>query len=224
MVKASLFLFSLFVLGGQLCFSQDELMTGIVADSATFAPLQYVNVKIRNSTRGTTSDSKGNFSIHAGRRDTLTFSFIGHRTVEIPLWDWEPGIVLMAEEPTILNSITIRDSPLDNAYEYLFEEENEKLKKASGKLRFYYSKEKKENIKVRRLDNENLRVKTYVDLLVNNDEVKKGLMNKYKLTESEYYEVLLKFNAKNSGFMYYLTGSELLSMLNRFFEAQVGGK
>lgn len=225
MMKVLSALVILFVSASCSCFAQDlELINGIVADSATFIPLQYVNVQVKNSTRGTSSDSKGNFSIPASRKDTLLFSFIGYRTVELSLWDWEPSVVLLPEESTILKSITIRDSRLDDGYQYLFEEENELLRRSTKKLPFYYSKSKKENIKVRRLDNENLRVKTYVDLVMNNQDIKNGLMKKYRLSEAEYYDVLLKFNEKNSRVMYYLTASELLSILNRFFEAEAPRK
>lgn len=207
-----------FVLMGFCSFGQQqEQINGIVADSATFAALPHVNIRIKNTYRGTTSDVKGNFAIQASRKDTLVFSFVGYKTVERPLYDWEPSMILMAEEKVILNQITIEDIRLGDPYSYLFEEENERLRQSTKKLPFYMSRGKKERIWVKRLENENLRVKTYVDLVINNPEIKTNLIKKHNLTEQEYYNILTRFNEKNYGTMYYLSASELLSLLNRFF-------
>ena len=68
-----------------------------------------------------------------------------------------------------------------------------------------------------RLTNENVRVKTYVDVVINMPETKENLMKTHRLTEAQYYDLLGKFNEQNYSVMYYLTASELLSLLNKFF-------
>jgi hypothetical protein len=209
----------LFVTFKHECFGQGQmLIKGIVADSATFNPLPYVNIQIRGSTRGVRSDIEGNFSIQATAEDTLLFSFVGYRTVELPLWNWEPGVVLMNQIAFELKSITIQDTRLNDLYENLFDDQNARLKKENRKLPFYYSRLKKEKIKIHRLGSENIRVATYLDV-INNPDVKGTLMKKYALTETEYYAVLRKFNERNYQSMYYLTHAELLSHLYRFFDA-----
>lgn len=219
MVKRKSILFLILVWCAHHSFCQEhELITGIVVDSATFSPLPYVNIQVKNTSRGTNSDAKGNFSIMASRKDTLLFSFVGYRSVQLTLRYWEPSMVRMAERPFVLQSVTIRDTHLEEPYYRMFDEENARLKESTKKLPFYYPKYKKEKIKVQRLENENLRVKTYVDVVVNNAELKGLLMEKHKLTEQEYYAILTKFNERNYTFMYYLTASELLSLLYRFYE------
>jgi hypothetical protein len=209
----------LFVLFRLECFSQDQMLVkGIVADSATFNPLPYVNIQILNSTRGTRSDLQGNFSIQASPQDTLLFSFVGYKTLRLPLWNWEPGVIRMTQVTFELRSITIQDTRLNDLYENLFDDQNARLRKENKKLPFYYSKLKKEKIKIHRLRNENIRVATYVDM-INDPEVKSTLMKKHNLTEETYYTVLRKFNEKNHQAMYYLTPAELLSHLYRFFDA-----
>jgi hypothetical protein len=204
-----------------LCLSwtthAQELMRGIVGDSATFSPLPYVTVQIKNRTRGTTTDTQGNFSIVATQQDTLVFSLVGYETLELPLIGWEPSMVLMAEKVTMLKSITIRDSRIENAYESMFEEENERWRQQNKKLPFYYSKIKKEKIRVGRLYTENMRVRTYVDYVIKNEELKENLMKKHSLTETEYYNLLGEFNALNYSVMYYLTAGELITLVNNFF-------
>jgi hypothetical protein len=201
------------------CFAQEVVtVKGVVADSATLRSIPFVNVIIKHTTRGTTSDANGYFILSAHPKDTVLFSFIGYRTLELPVKDWEPSVVLITEIATMLKSVTIRDTRLADPYEHLFDEQNALLEKENKSLPFYYSKDKKERIMVSRQKKETLRVKNYVDLIVKNDEIKLELMKKHKLSEKEYYDLLTKFNEKNYAIMYYLTDSELLSLLYRFFD------
>src|SRR5690606_31304069 len=58
-------------------------VTGTVTDGTTFQPLPGVNILIRGSAVGTTTDSNGKFSIDADDGDVLVFSFIGYASVEL---------------------------------------------------------------------------------------------------------------------------------------------
>ena len=201
-------------------FAQDLVtVKGLVADSASHRPIPYVNIIIKHTTKGTTTDKNGYFTLLAQPADTILFSFIGYQTLEFPVMDWEPSVILLAEHATILSTIIIKGAALPDPYEHLFDEENIKLKNSRQAIPFYYPKEKKEKILLGRAKAEQKRVKHYVDLLVKDDRVKNELMKKHKLTENEYYDILTKFNEKNYAIMYYLTDSELLSLLYRFYEA-----
>jgi hypothetical protein len=203
------------------CSAQSaETIKGIVADSATHRPIPYVNVIIKHTQRGTTTDQQGYFGLPAYPSDTLVFSFVGYKTLEFPLVDWEPSVILLPEEVRMLNTVTVEGTPLADPYEHLFDEENIRLKNSQQAIPFYYPRDKKERIKIARAKNESLRVKHYVDLLVKDDKVRNDLMKKHKLTEEQYYVILTKFNEKNYAIMYYLTDSELLSLLYRFYENQ----
>lgn len=200
-----------------LACNAQEIFTGMVGDSATFTPLPYVTVRIKNQGRGTITNEQGNFRIQATRQDTLIFSFVGYKPLALALYDWEPSMVLLPEQSTMLNNITIRDTRIDNPYEGMFDEENQALRRANKGLPFYYSKSKKQKAKLIRLGDENIRVKTYVDAVIKNDEIKINLMEKYSLTEAEYYTLLGDFNAQYYTVMYYITTGELVGMLNNFF-------
>lgn len=199
-----------------------ELMRGMIADSASFQPLPYVNVTVKGKNKGTASDLQGNFSILATQQDTLVFSLLGYKTLELPLVGWEPSLVLLAERVTVLESITIEDKPIENPYEGMFDEQNEQLRKQNKKLPFYYDKRRKDKVRTQRLRNENERVRTYVDVVINSTEVKADLMKKYRLTEEQYYTLLARFNEKNYSVMYYLTAGELISLINNFYARNVG--
>lgn len=195
-----------------------EIIKGIVVDSATFSPLPYVSVQVKNKSRGSTTDTQGNFSVMATQQDTLIFSLLGYESLEYPLTDYEASVIRMAERTTLLKTITIDDTRLDNPYEGLFDDQNAARLKA--RIPFYYSKARKDKIKAGRWRDENLRVQTYIDVVVNNPETKTGLMKRFSLSEEEYYAILTKFNETHYNVMYYLTAAELTSFLNRFFESQ----
>jgi hypothetical protein len=193
-----------------------EVIKGIVVDSATFAPLPYVSVQIKNKSRGVNTDHQGNFSILALPQDTLLLSLLGYERLELPLLDYEASVIRLSERATILKTITINETRSDNPYEGLFDDQNAALLKR--RIPFYFSKARKEKIRVGRWRDENIRVQTYVDVVINNPETKANLIKKFSLTDEEYYTILTQFNEKHYNVMYYLTAAELISFLNQFFE------
>jgi hypothetical protein len=197
-------------------------MKGMVVDSATFSPLPYVSIQVKNKNRGTTSDTKGNFSILATQDDTLVFSLLGYEHLEYPLYGYEASVIMLAERSTTLRSITINDTRLnDNPYEGLFDDQNaERDKRLHKRIPFYYHRGKKDKIKVGRWREESMHAQTYVDVVINNPTTKINLMKKYALDEKQYYEILTRFNEQYYNVMYYLTQAELLSFLNQFFERE----
>lgn len=197
--------------------AQQEFFRGIVVDSASMNALPSVNVIIKNTVRGTTTDAEGSFSIRASRNDTLVFSLVGYETVELPLLAYEAGVIRMTQKYTLLKAVTIDEYRAGNLYEGMFDDRNAGLQR---RIPFFVSKAKKEKIKVQALREENLRVKTYIDVVVNDSTMKKRMMETYSLTEAEYYDVLTAFNEKHHRVMYYLTPAELISLINTFFRGQ----
>ena len=58
-------------------------ITGIVTDAATGQPMAGVNVIVKGTVKGTSTDSDGRYVIEAISGESLVFSFIGFKTVEI---------------------------------------------------------------------------------------------------------------------------------------------
>lgn len=216
-VFVSLFSFA----SAQQIVGLQQVVKGIVVDSATFAPLPYVSVQVKNKGVGTSTDIKGNFSVIASQTDTLILSLLGYERLEIPLFDYEASMIRMAERATLLKSITVTDDRMDNPYEGLFDDQNRELnKRLKKRIPFYYNKGKKDKIKAGRWREQTLHVQTYLNLVVNNPATKADLMKKYSLTEQQYYTILTRFNEKYYNIMYFLTTAELASLLNRFFETE----
>ena len=62
------------------------IVTGTVTDAETSDPLPGVNVVVKNTTVGTSTDRDGRFELDASSlQDTLVVSFVGYRTEEVPL-------------------------------------------------------------------------------------------------------------------------------------------
>ena len=208
----------LFILLASISARAQTIVKGIVVDSASFAPLAFVNIQLKNTRQGTTTDSKGNFGILARESDTLVFSLVGYERLEFPLAGYEPSLIRMVEKTTVLPSITVDDSRIENPYEGMFEGQGPTRLKAG--IPFYYSKGRKDRVMAGRWRQQALHVQTYVEVVINDPETKSGLMKSHDLTEKEYYDILTRFNEKHYEVMYFLTAAELKSFLNRFFEQE----
>lgn len=195
-----------------------EIFRGIVVDSATFSPMPFVTVALKGKDTGTITGLKGSFEIQATRNDTLVFSFVGYVTAEYALFDYEPGLIRLAERKTVLKAVTVRAKAI-NPYEGMFDDENARI--ASRHNRFYYSKEKKEKRKLAWLHQDNLQVKAYVNVVINTPDLKIWLMKKHGLSEKRYYEILAQFNEKNAQVMYYITEGELVTLMKNFYARSV---
>ncbi|PLK46210.1 TonB-dependent receptor [Emticicia sp. TH156] len=66
-------------------FAQDKTVTGKVTSSDDGSPLPGVSVTLKGSTKGTTTNADGVYSISAPGNATLTFSFIGFVTQQVPV-------------------------------------------------------------------------------------------------------------------------------------------
>src|SRR5215510_10648850 len=59
-----------------------NIVTGEVTDSSG-KPLQGVSVQVKNSTKGTTTNDQGTYSINALSTDVLVFSYVGFNPQEV---------------------------------------------------------------------------------------------------------------------------------------------
>lgn len=82
-------------------------VTGHITHANTQEPMPGVNVLVKGTTIGTTSDAEGKFSIEALQTDILVFSFIGFRTVEIQVNTLSVIDVEMEEDITGLGAVVI---------------------------------------------------------------------------------------------------------------------
>jgi TonB-linked SusC/RagA family outer membrane protein len=81
-LKFNRFLVLVFALISQLALAQEKNATGVVTDVSGL-PLPGVNVVIKGTSRGVQTDFDGKFKISAKEGETLVFSFISMKTIEM---------------------------------------------------------------------------------------------------------------------------------------------
>lgn len=87
---------------------QQQVVTGKVTDSETGEPLPGVNVVVKGTTIGTTTDIDGSFSLNVPDFNvTLIFSFVGYAMQEIPLAGRTNINVNMASEKIGLEEVVV---------------------------------------------------------------------------------------------------------------------
>jgi TonB-dependent starch-binding outer membrane protein SusC len=76
----------LFVVSTFLAQAQQKAISGFVADSETKEGLPGVNILVKGTTSGTTTDANGNFQLSVSDDNSILIcSFIGYETLEIPV-------------------------------------------------------------------------------------------------------------------------------------------
>lgn len=100
---ASLFLLLLLSLPA---FSQSKTVTGTITDNQG-APMPGVNIVIKGTTRGTTSDGNGRYSIEADDESILQFSFIGYLTQELKVGAQSKIDVKLEEDVATLQEVVV---------------------------------------------------------------------------------------------------------------------
>ena len=72
-----------------LAFAQSDQVTGVVSDATTGEVLVGVNILIKGTTTGTSSDINGAFELSASlSSDTLVFTYLGYQQMEVHLLCW----------------------------------------------------------------------------------------------------------------------------------------
>ena len=100
-------LFLIFFLG--VSFQQiqaQETVSGTVTDENGM-PLLGVNVLVKNTSNGTTTDFDGNFEINTGESATLVFSFIGFISKEVEVAGGEQLSVTLSEDSESLDEVLV---------------------------------------------------------------------------------------------------------------------
>lgn len=85
MKKIILFITVLLFISSSVLLAQNTRVTGAVTESGSNAALPYVSVQLKGTTVGTSTLENGTFVINAPANGTLIFSFIGYKTIEIPI-------------------------------------------------------------------------------------------------------------------------------------------
>ena len=83
------------------------IVTGTVTDQANALPLPGVNILIKGTTTGASTDFDGNYTITANQGDILVFSYLGYATKEITFTGETPLNVSLAEDAGQLDEVVL---------------------------------------------------------------------------------------------------------------------
>ena len=80
----------------QFSFAQEKTVTGVVSDE--LGPIAGANVVVQGTTRGTTTDFDGNYTIKANQGEVLVFSYTGMKASTVTIGAASNYNVTMAED------------------------------------------------------------------------------------------------------------------------------
>ncbi len=99
-------LFLLFFTG--ISTAQQFIVSGVVKDSLTNKEMAGVNVIVKETTTGVITDSKGKYTLEVANPNvTLTFTFVGYETQEVPLNGRNQVDVTMVEKTTSMDEVVV---------------------------------------------------------------------------------------------------------------------
>jgi len=229
--------FLLFILLFSAKSYSQKLISGIVVDSTSLSTLHGVNVKIKGTNRGTSTNESGIFTIVTTEVDTLIFSFVGYSKSTMPGSSQEETLfVRMREVATLLKAITINDSKFHLNQKHV---ESPALKASKpikagdasmpisgiglgGSVNFsYFSKLEKEKRKLQMIMAENQKLRPYLEI-VNDPGLKAEIMERYNLNEVRFYEMLSSYNERCKEAMYSANAGVILNSLLLHFTNSTG--
>ncbi|MGC1632307.1 MAG: TonB-dependent receptor [Gelidibacter sp.] len=91
----------------QATFGQSKILTGSVRNSADGAPIPGVNVLIKGTTKGSSTDFDGNYSIAVNTGEILSFSYIGFETQDVKYEGQQMLDIALVESSSLLDEVVI---------------------------------------------------------------------------------------------------------------------
>lgn len=104
-LKSILFL-TLIVFCFNQSFAQETEITGTVT-TVTGEPIPFANILIKGTSQGTSADFDGIYSISAASDQILVFSYVGFKTLEVPVGDQKVVDVQLQEDVATLDEIVV---------------------------------------------------------------------------------------------------------------------
>lgn len=198
-----------------------QTYSGYVSDSVSLAPLVGVHVRTKNSFIGTITNDKGFFTIEARRTDTLVFTQTGYLLYELPLF-FEENVLLirMREKVVYLDEVKITGARITEGTRPVrpLPKPLPESTAFSSPIE-YFSRYQRERRKLLLLVEENNRIYLY-NQVINDEHLRKELMEEFNLTETTYYNLLVKFNERYRQIQYISEREKIIEALRQFLQQQ----
>ncbi|MFG6687443.1 carboxypeptidase-like regulatory domain-containing protein [Mariniflexile sp. HNIBRBA6329] len=135
----------------------ENLVNGIITDEDNI-PLPGVNVIVKGTCNGITTDFDGKFSLKANKGDVLMMSYIGFETKELKITEKENNITLLMDEAVLGGMVVVGYGVIDESEtKYVYSPEELERKKQnkfrrSNSLEFYKKQHKAHRQKIKNGD------------------------------------------------------------------------
>lgn len=106
MPKEIILLGMTFLINSTCCVAQNQSIKSIVYSKRDSLPIEFVNIAIKNTIRGTYSNELGEFYVYCSPSDSIILSVIGYVSKTCPCKDQS---IYLEEEVTLLKEVTITD-------------------------------------------------------------------------------------------------------------------
>ncbi|HAX15349.1 MAG TPA: SusC/RagA family TonB-linked outer membrane protein, partial [Leeuwenhoekiella sp.] len=91
--------------GNLLWAKPQQLVSGTVTDTEQ-NPIPGVSIRLLNRNTGTQTDMQGAFSIQAQPSDTLSISYLGFKTIRLPVSNQNNFTIVLQQDITDLGEVT----------------------------------------------------------------------------------------------------------------------
>lgn len=106
-MKAKLVLFLFFLFSYSVLQAQESTVTGTVTSAEDNLPVPGVNVLIKGTSRGTSTDFDGNYTLNVAKGEVVEFSSIGFKTVSITINNQKTLNVALVADIEALGEIVV---------------------------------------------------------------------------------------------------------------------
>ncbi|RAV31065.1 SusC/RagA family TonB-linked outer membrane protein [Sinomicrobium soli] len=105
--KQLTFVMTALLLCGQFLLAQERTITGVVTDAEDGMPLPGVNVVVRGTSSGASTDFNGLYSLRASDGDILVFSSMGYISKEVPVSGRDKIDITLASDTQELEGVVV---------------------------------------------------------------------------------------------------------------------
>jgi len=106
-MKKTLALFFLVLVTSLSAFSQNRTVSGTVTSSATGEKMEAVTISVKGTSIGSITDKDGKYTLSAPTTGTLVASFIGMKTIEVPLTNATVYDFILEEENLGIDEVVV---------------------------------------------------------------------------------------------------------------------
>jgi hypothetical protein len=202
-------------------------ISGIIVDSATLVALPHAHVQLKSSKHSWLGGSSGSFTLTAPVFDTLIFSCVGYKSFEFPvLFSDEDVLIRLTESYVLLPEVTTvgaRISQPKYGERRRVVSPTPTLAEGIFSPFTYLSKTEREKRRLIKVREENVKIRTFVEV-VNDPDLMKDMMNQFDITEEEYYALLAKFNKENKYAQYLDDENKIRDVITSFIKKEVSKK